>query len=237
MEAMIDLRCGDYRTALADVAEVSCLISDPPYSARTHTGQRTGSSIRKPTIRYTGIDQAWCNGFAESWAPRVRNWIVLFCDHTAFAWHEAAWLQQGWLTFAPVFLKSNPTPRFSGDGPAFALEFMLVARPRRADVRPLGSLPAVYECQIGHDRRGGIGVAGRKPLDLMRAVVRDYSLPGDLIVDATCGSGTTLIAAALEGRRAIGAELDPETYATALRRIEHGDHAARQPMQGVLWQK
>lgn len=229
----IDLRQGDYRTALADVVSADLLCCDPPYSSRTHASQRTGASIRVPTIKYDAIDQAWCQEFAASWAPRVRNWVVLFCDHTAFNWHDAAWRQQGWLTFAPVFLKSNPTPRFSGDGPAFALEFLLVARPRRADVRPRGSLPAVYESAIG-DSRGGLGISGRKPLTLIRAVVRDYSLPGDLVVDATCGSGTTLIAAALEGRRAIGAELDATTYATALRRIQHGDHAARQPEQGTL---
>jgi site-specific DNA-methyltransferase (adenine-specific) len=54
----------------------------------------------------------------------------------------------------------------------------------------------------------------------MRALVRDYTKPGDLIVDPCAGAATTLIAAAIEGRRAIGAECDPETYAIAKERIE-----------------
>jgi site-specific DNA-methyltransferase (adenine-specific) len=53
----------------------------------------------------------------------------------------------------------------------------------------------------------------------MRAIIRDYTRPGDLIVDPFAGSGTTLLAARLEGRRAIGAELDPKTFALAVKRL------------------
>lgn len=55
------------------------------------------------------------------------------------------------------------------------------------------------------DRSGGRG----KPSWLMRALVRDYSLPSDLVCDPMAGWGSTLRAALDEGRRAIGAEIDP----------------------------
>jgi len=57
---------------------------------------------------------------------------------------------------------------------------------------------------------------------LMRAIVSDYSRPGDLVCDPFAGGGTTLLAAAIEGRRAIGAEESPETYARAVRRLSAG---------------
>lgn len=214
-----ELHCGRWQDALASVDAVDCLIADPPYSARTHDGQRTGSSIRMPGIGYESITEEDARELAALWAPRTARWAVVFCDHVAFRWHDAAWTDAGWLTFAPVFLKSNPTPRFSGDGPAFALEFMLVARRRSGDLKP-GSLPAVYEHPIGGN--AARTVAGAKPLGLMRAIVRDYSRPGDLVVDPCAGGGTTLLAAAMEGRRAIGSEMDPDTYAKAVARLRAG---------------
>lgn len=45
------------------------------------------------------------------------------------------------------------------------------------------------------------------PLELARRVVRLFSDPGDLVVDPFLGSGTTAVAAQLEGRRFVGMEL------------------------------
>jgi tRNA G10 N-methylase Trm11 len=49
----------------------------------------------------------------------------------------------------------------------------------------------------------------------MRALVRDYSRPGDLVCDPCCGAGTTLRAAIEEGRRAIGGDIDAGRLAHA----------------------
>ena len=54
---------------------------------------------------------------------------------------------------------------------------------------------------------------------LARDVVRHYSRPGALVMDPYAGTGTTLIAARMQGRPSIGAEIDPDTYAMAQRRI------------------
>ena len=62
-------------------------------------------------------------------------------------------------------------------------------------------------------------MTGAKPLDMMRAIVRDYSRPGWTVVDPFAGSGTTLLAAAMEGRTAIGSEVDPNTHAIASDRL------------------
>ena len=59
----------------------------------------------------------------------------------------------------------------------------------------------------------------QKPLGLMRYLVRTYSDASEVVLDNTAGSGTTLLAAALEGRRAVGIERDEkycEVIATRL---------------------
>ena len=217
----IDLRLGRWQDVLADVTTCDALICDPPYSARTHEWQRTGSSLRVPTISYDAITADGCREIADSWAPRTSRWAVVCCDHRAFSWHEAAWEAHGWLVFAPLLVKRNPPPRFSGDGPTLALEFLCMARRRGLDDLP-GSLPGWYEMDVGGDRRRNDNIAGQKNVDTVAAIVRDYSRPGDLVVDPFCGSGTTALACAMEGRRCITSEEKPEHYEIARKRLARG---------------
>ena len=46
----------------------------------------------------------------------------------------------------------------------------------------------------------------QKPVALGRYLVKTFTNPGDLVLDNACGSGSFLVAAALEGRRFIGIE-------------------------------
>jgi site-specific DNA-methyltransferase (adenine-specific) len=64
-------------------------------------------------------------------------------------------------------------------------------------------------------------VVGGKTLGLMRSIVRDYTRPGDLVCDPCAGGGTTLLAARMDGRRSIGAEMMPEHCDIARRRLAH----------------
>lgn len=48
----------------------------------------------------------------------------------------------------------------------------------------------------------------QKPVDLMRYIIRTYTNPGMTVLDHCAGSGSTLVAAVQEGRKAIGVELD-----------------------------
>lgn len=50
---------------------------------------------------------------------------------------------------------------------------------------------------------------GRFPPQIPKYIIKRYSEPGDLVYDPMCGVGTTLIEAILEGRRAMGSDLNP----------------------------
>jgi hypothetical protein len=60
-----------------------------------------------------------------------------------------------------------------------------------------------------------------KPVRLMRWLVRLVTPPGGLVLDPFTGSGTTGVAAALEGLRFAGAEQEAAYVAIARARIEH----------------
>ena len=58
-----------------------------------------------------------------------------------------------------------------------------------------------------------------KPIGLMRELVR-ITAPGSLILDPFAGSGSTLMAARLEGRRAIGIEMSGEYCQISAKRLQ-----------------
>lgn len=58
----------------------------------------------------------------------------------------------------------------------------------------------------------------QKPLDLIRYLILTYSNPGDIVFDGYLGSGTTLIAAEMEGRICIGSETKKVFYDYTLNR-------------------
>ena len=61
-----------------------------------------------------------------------------------------------------------------------------------------------------------------KPTDLMRYLCRLVTPPGGIVLDPFMGSGTTLVAAKLEGRKAIGIELEEEYCEIAAKRLAQG---------------
>jgi DNA modification methylase len=54
-------------------------------------------------------------------------------------------------------------------------------------------------------------------MSVVKALIRCYSRPDDLVLDLFTGGGTTLSAARDLGRRALGYEIDPEALAIARR--------------------
>jgi len=58
------------------------------------------------------------------------------------------------------------------------------------------------------EAEGQVWHSTQKPVDLGRYLVRTYTNPGDVVLDNCFGSGSFVLAAVLEGRNAIGIELN-----------------------------
>lgn len=59
-----------------------------------------------------------------------------------------------------------------------------------------------------------------KPVALMEYLIETYTLPGEVVLDNTHGSGTTGVAAGRTGRRYIGMERDDHYFELSKKRIE-----------------
>lgn len=223
-----ELRLGRWQDVGADVV-CDALITDPPYSERTEAGVRSGAGKRGENARdaigmgYDFLHDCDYGQIADLVAG-CRGWAVVCGDHITWAEHDRRASEAGRYTFPPVVIaKQGAVPRMVADGPASQCEYMAVSRPRKkAFVGAWPGMPGWYKMQTvrhGHDH---YGVRGAKSPDLMRAIIRDYSRPGDLVYDPYAGGATTLLAAVIEGRRAIGCECDPKTFDLAVRRLRAG---------------
>ena len=230
---MIDLRQGRYQDVLQDVV-CDAVICDPPYSARTHEGyddgarfadeygfaQRSNGGVdryrARRTIDYGQWTEADIAEFVTFWAARCHGWFVCLSDNILCPLWRSAFESFGLTGFQPVpILIPGMTVRFAGDGPSSWAVYANVARPKA--LHKWGTLPGGY-----YVKQEKTTAVGGKPIAAMNAIIRDYSRPGDLICDPCAGGATTLIAAATQGRCAVGAEMDPDTFKKAQARIANG---------------
>lgn len=241
-DGLIDLRLGRWQDVLADVTTCDAVVCDPPYSARTHEGSDAGLVAglvgyreRTPWVRSDGrIEQPWSGGrrslsytawttvdvdeFCAAWAQRCRGWTVTFNSHDLLPAISTGFEQRGRYSFAPLpFFSPGSRIRLSGDGPSSWTTWINVTRPTTREMQRWGTLPGGYVFPPED-----MLVVGGKPLPLMQAIVRDYTRPGDLVVDPFCGGGTTALACAIEGRRCVTSEMDPVTFEKARKRLERG---------------
>jgi DNA modification methylase len=73
----------------------------------------------------------------------------------------------------------------------------------------------------------------QKPIALLKMLVNACCPPAGTVLDPTCGSGTTLVAAIESGRRAIGIDLSDEALGIAQKRLERAclDSDIKHPTQ------
>jgi len=59
-----------------------------------------------------------------------------------------------------------------------------------------------------------------KPVDILRQMIESSSVMGEVVYDPFAGSGSTLVAAMLEGRQVIGCEIEERYCETTVKRLE-----------------
>lgn len=208
---------------------VGHVIADPPFGSHVHANARvTPASTRRNGRRNPVRERALGYGhltddqrgiFLAQCARAVCGWTLAFCDvESVGAWKaaaEAAGLR--WIRAIP-WVKPNAQPNLHG-WPGNALEMVACMYAPRGKVRWNGGGKArVYTFNV-LDRGPSRLHPEQKPLELMSAIVEDFTRPGDLVVDPFAGSGSTLVAAALLGRQVAGWEIDRRHMSGANARI------------------
>ena len=224
--------CLDPVTGLASLADKSVdhVITDPPYSEHVHGKQWIGAALtaaggKRMSTAHSGL------GF-DALTPEVldsvlrhaarlsRRWSLLFSDLESVSRIGEIGGSIG-LEHVRICIwdKVDSAPQFTGDRPANGAEAIEVLSQPGKKRWNAGGARNVYRFAVNGDR-GPKPHPSTKPEALMERLIRDFTDPGDLILDPFAGSGTTGVAAIRLGRRFIGWERDPKYHAIAMKRLE-----------------
>ena len=182
---------------------VDFVLTDPPYLA--HYRSRDGRTVANDN------DAAWLKpAFAEIIRVLCRDsFCVSFygwhqADKFIAAWREAGFLLAGHLTFTKRYPSTERFLRYHHEN-AYLLA-------KGNPPRPSQRIPDVLEWQYSGNKLHPT----QKPLCVLTPLIQCFSRPGAVVLDPFCGSGSTLLAAKLQGRKYIGIELDVR-YCNAVR--------------------
>lgn len=215
----VTLYHGKVEDILGTLDPVDVVITDPPYSEHTHKsvqaakmhandrGGKFGADTRRNVdLGFEFLSADLREFSAQQFARLARRWVLVFSDvESDHLWRDdmaAAGLDY---VRTGAWVKVGSTPQFSGDRPATGFEAITIMHPtgrkrwNGGGKHALWSVPIVLN-RSGSDERWH---TTQKPLPLMEQLVDQFSEPGETILDAYAGSGTTAVACKRLGRKAV----------------------------------
>lgn len=192
-------------------------LTDPPYEAHVHAATQRTQAVRDGSRPYAPMTCAPLTAaLRRFFRTRRCGGGLVFCPVEAVA-RSIEVFGTAYKRTA-IWEKPNSAPQCTGDRPAMACEHLVCAWQRGGRSQwEAGGKRGVYVHLVPH---GPERVhATQNPVALLADLLRDFTKPGDGSFDPFLGSGSTGLACLQEGRRFLGIEQDPATYALACARM------------------
>lgn len=225
----IEIRHADLTKLLpqlpGDTYDLVC--ADPPYGI---DASGAGFRARSPTHHNYKDDPESARDLARTILTegfrvcKPRSNIFMFCAIEYFDFLKLVSANMGWVPFTRPLIwqksDSEGLAPWGAQGPRITTEFIFFATKGQ---RGLSASPTdVF--RINRVGRSSRVHAAEKPVELMRKLIECATLPGDLVLDPCCGSGSTLVAAQESKRFGLGIERDLDYYNTAMANVFGGSN-------------
>ena len=209
---------GDCREVLPTLGPVDLILMDPPYGINYTTNWRASSDpLRAPIANDNSLDVV-----GEAWTA------IMSCLRDDRHWYSFATLKPGVLrsmlfsAARQILVWDKGDEGTAGDlksGFGECCEAVLYGTKGRRRLN--GPRPRSI---IRHDWSGSRDPLHPtvKPIPLLQKFVAWSTSVGETVLDPFMGSGTTLVAAKLEGRKAVGIELEERYCEIAAKRLAQG---------------
>lgn len=203
-----EIIAGDAAHVLREMpaGSVDLVVTDPPYLVNYR--DRDGRSLKNDNN---------AEGVMPVFAPMARamkqnSYAVCFAGWSALPQFTAAWEEAGLRIVSQVIWQKRYASRKSFTEYRHESAFVLA---KGNPQKPSHPLPSVMDWVYSGNRRHPT----EKAVEIIAPLIRSFSKPGDLVCDPFSGSGSTSVAAALNGRDYLGIDIDPKHVATAQARF------------------
>ncbi|PRF67833.1 hypothetical protein C6Q09_19350 [Burkholderia multivorans] len=214
---------------------IDLVLTDPPY------GIANKAKLTKVGNKIVSTTEAWGNDFQDEWADVVSYWkwfkpyiaefnrvmkegssMILFLDRKYTGLITYLIEKEFALNFKNkiYFEKSNPLPGIRKNNYRSSIEeaiWFTKGKQYTFNFGEQAEMTQVYKGAIGKKKT-------KHPTEkygyMIEPLIKNHSNPGDLVLDAFAGSGSTIVHALKHDRRAIGFEKNPEFFAMAKARCE-----------------
>lgn len=217
-KAGVTLYLGDCLAVLADVAEASidAAVTDPPFGIGfNYDGQKEATQ---------NAEDYWdwlCPRYVQMLRKLKPGAFVAVWQTQLYYPYFWTWFGKGIRIYAACknFVQMRPTPI------NYAYDPVVIFYVDGADPIRAASWERTLDYYVSNtadmrSRRETSGHPCPRPLDQVREIVRNFVVEGGTILDPFAGSGTTLVAALLTGRAAVGIEINEKYAEIAARRLD-----------------
>jgi len=211
-QKIIEGDCLEVMRGFADKS-FDLVLTDPPYGMSYQSSRRTDK--HEKIVLDDSIE--WFEEFAKELYRVMKDGThaYIFCNEYAIS-HFRDWLEAaGFVNKRTlVWVKNNHTAGDLEGDYGNKTEFILYAQKGRRLLngkRDTNVLNYARALTNNHPTE--------KPIDLCRFLIQKSSIQGDCVIDPFAGVGTTILAAKMEGRNAIGIELSGKYCEVAKSRL------------------
>lgn len=198
------------------VASVDLIVTDPPYGV--HYQDRLGRTVANDD----DLSRVLC-AFTDLYRVLKPNSLCIsfygwgLVDEFFRVWRNAGFRPVGHIVWVKEYASRTRLLRYRHEQ-AYVLAKGSPALPAEPidDVRPWA-----FSGNVDHPTQ--------KAVRILTPLIRAFTQPGQVVLDPFAGSGSTLVAAAITGRRYVGIELEPKYCAVARNRLAYLERNPPQP--------